>query len=75
MKMEEERCEKILFCLFTLSCIINTSRLAKMVGSIFAAGNMPGLFFDLIKYMVWIALLLYIAIFSIPNETSVRYNE
>ena len=69
--MNGDKIEKILFCLFTLSCIINTSRL----GSIFAAGNMPGLFFDLIKYMVWIALLLYIAIFSIPNETSVRYNE
>ena len=45
---------------------MDSERLAQMQSSVMAIGNNPVRFYDLLKYIIWIAILLFIA--SVSTE-------
>lgn len=51
---------------FLTSCIMDSERLAQMQSSVMTIGNNPARFYDLLKYIIWIAILLFIA--SVSTE-------
>ncbi len=62
----------LIISIFLISCIIDTERFAQMQSCVISIGSSTILFYDLLKYITWFALLLFLASFSIETAESSR---
>lgn len=65
--------EKLLLLIFCFSCVMDTSRMARTLAMIIAPGMNPSAFFEFIKYMIWIAILVYlICLNGVEDDSSLN---